>query len=97
MQERMCLLSGTRQTVPSASPREQETHCTQASRQGGVSENKCYYPEETTAKFLAEAQLHDWKEKDLQHIINTGRGLRRDYHGVHNTRNSQTNNLLGDT
>ncbi len=92
----MCLLSGTRQTVTLASPREQETQHAQARRQGGISENKCYYPEGTTAIFLAEAQLRDWKEKDPQRNINTGRGHGWDYHGAHNTRNSRTNNLLGD-
>jgi hypothetical protein len=47
-------------------------HCAGARRQGGVSENKCYYPEGTTAIFLTEAQLCDWKEKNLQRNINTG-------------------------
>jgi hypothetical protein len=56
-----------------------------------------YYPEGTTVIFSAEAQLRDWKEKDLQRNINTGQGPGWDYHGAHNTRNSQTNNLLGDT
>ncbi len=97
MQERMCLISGTWRTVPPASPREQETHCPRARRWGGVSQNKCYYPEGTTAKILAEAELRGWKEKEPQRNINTGQGPGRDYHGAHNTRNSQTNNLLGDT
>ena len=95
VQKGMRLLPGAWPMLSEEAPQQLGTDSTVgAGRQGGIKKKQFHHTVGTAAQFLAEAELRDWEETDVECHLATGqRGMRIDC-GTHTPGLCQEDDLL---